>query len=168
MKLFKYKKKLFAWKPQRSMDLMSAICSSDYNQPNSRSTSLKSRTQSKSINKAAQMAHTTHSSERLQNHRFGDYFNCCDDKVLVGQRLRRNMCWEGILVFSVIVLINIASVNCAASRQLEGESTLFFTHTRPYLYDFEFWSSSFRHCAVERNWNENSVNWNLSQMEQNI
>lgn len=102
------------------MDLMSAICSDDFNQPNSRlaSLKLKSRTQSKSINKYKQMASNT---ERLQNHRFSDYFNCCDKKLQVKQRLRRNMCWEGVLVFSVIVLINIASINCNATRHVEGE-----------------------------------------------
>lgn len=108
---------------------MSAICSTDYNQPNSRSASLKqkSRTQSKSINKAAQMAHNECSLKRLQHHRLSDYFNCCEDKILARNRLRRNMCWEGIVVFSVIVLINVASINCTATRQVEGEFILPYT-----------------------------------------
>lgn len=104
---------------------MSSIRSSDYNQPNSRSASLKSksRTQSKTINKAARMAHSERSLRRLQNHRFSDYVNCCDDKGLAQRmRSRGSMCWEGILVFSVIVLINVASINCTAVRQQpEGE-----------------------------------------------
>lgn len=108
------------------MDLMSAICSTDYNQPNKRSASLKVtlRTQSKSLNKATQMAHTKRSSKWLQSYRFSDDFNCCDNKILAGKRLRRIMCWEGILVFSLIVLINTASINCTATRQVEGEFIL--------------------------------------------
>jgi hypothetical protein len=122
------------------MDLMSAICSADYNQPNNRFASLKrkSRTQSKSINTAQQMA--AH-QERLQNHRFSEYFNCCDKKLQVRQRLRRNMCWEGVLVFSVIVLINIASINCNATRHVEGEFHTLLFHTHIFhrnLYDFKF------------------------------
>lgn len=127
----------------KNMDLMSAICSSDYNQPNKkRSASLKVtlRTQSKSINKATQMAHIKRSSNWLQSHRFSDYINCCDNRILAGKRLRSDMWWEGILVFSLIVLINIASINCTATRQLEGESILsssFNTLSRSNLYDFE-------------------------------
>lgn len=37
------------------------------------------------------------------------------------------MCWEGIVVFSVIVLINVASINCTATRQVEGEFILPYT-----------------------------------------
>lgn len=127
-----------ACKPKQNMDLMSAICSSDYNQPNSRSASLKSksRTQSKSINKAAQMAHTECSLKRLQSHRFSDYFDCCDDRSLAMTRPRRKMYWDSILVFSVIVLINIASINCTATRQLEGESkaSLTFIYLSPHTH----------------------------------
>lgn len=120
---------------------MSAICSDDYNQPNNRSTSLKlkSRTQSTSINKIEQMAA---SKERLQSHRSSDYFNCCDKKLRARQRLRRSMCWEGVLVFSVIVLINIASINCIATRHVEGEFHKVHTYFAPIcnLYDFKFCS----------------------------
>lgn len=116
---------------QKNMGLMSAICSADYNQPNNRSTSLKvtSRTQSNSINKASQMAHTGCSLERLPSHRISDYFNCCEKRILTRKGLGRGMCWEGILVFSVIVLINVASINCTATRQVEGE---FMVHSLPY------------------------------------
>jgi hypothetical protein len=42
-------------------------------------------------------------------------------------------------VFSVIVLINIASINCAAAtRQLEGEFTFYASFFANNLYDFEF------------------------------
>lgn len=114
-------------KETKNMDLMNAICSSDYNQPNNRSASLKltSRTQSKSINKGKQMAHAERSLKRLQDRRFSDYVNCCDNRILARHRPAIGMCWESIvLVFSVIVLINVASINCAAAtRQVEGEFT---------------------------------------------
>lgn len=147
------------------MDLMSAICSTDYNQPNKRSASLKVtlRTQSKSIIKATQMAHTQRSSKWLQNHRFSDYFNCCDYKILAGKRLRRDMFWEGILVFSLIVLINIASINCTATRQVEGEFILSLTH----FLIFMTLNSDLFLLRESLEW-EFCVNWNLSQMERNI
>lgn len=52
------------------------------------------------------------------------------------------MFWEGVVVFSVVVFINVASINCNATRQVEGEfilllNTLFFSRRRN-LYDFEF------------------------------
>lgn len=131
-----------SWKrDQKNMGLMSAICSADYNQPNNRSSSLKvaSRTQSKPINKATKMAHTECSLKWLQNHRFSDYFNCCDNRIPSRKGLRRGMCWEGILVFSVIVLINIASINCTATRQVEGE---FMVHSLPYTLSLLIFMSS--------------------------
>lgn len=119
---------------KKAMDLMSAVCSDDYNQPNIRSTSLKlkSRTQSSAKQMAA-------NGERLQNHQSSDLFNCCDKKVRARQRLRRSMCWERVLVFSVIVLINIASINCIATRHVEGEFHKLLAHIFPRnLYDFKF------------------------------
>lgn len=112
---------------QKNMDLMSDICSTDHNQPNNRSASLKSRTQSKSMRKAT---HVKRSLKQMEIHRLSDYSNCCDIKITSRKRLRRNMFWEGVLVFSVVVFINVASINCNATRQVEGEfilllSTLF-------------------------------------------
>lgn len=70
------------------------------------------------------MAHSERSFKRSLSHRLSDYFNCCDNKILAKKRLRRDMCRGGILVFSVVVLINIASINCVATRQVEGEFIL--------------------------------------------
>src|SRR5690349_1726128 len=96
-------------KDQKNMDLMSDICSTDHNQPNDRSASLKveSRTQSKSSNKSTQMTHTERSLKRMQIHRQSDYISCCDRKILSRTRLRRNMFWDGFVVFSVVVFINV-------------------------------------------------------------
>jgi hypothetical protein len=111
---------------------MSAVCSDDYNQPNNRSASLKLKSRTQSTEEMAANA------ERSQIHRSSDYFNCCDKKLRARRRLRR---WEGVLVFSVIVLINIASINCIATRHVEGEfHTPFATPPpiqTPNLYDFE-------------------------------
>lgn len=110
---------------------MSSIRSSDYNQPNSRFASLKpkSRTQSKSTNKAAQMVHSERSLRRSMGHRLSDSSDCCDDdKGRSRLRPRSIMCWESVLVFSVIVLINVASISCTAARQQpEGEYTHFIS-----------------------------------------
>lgn len=105
---------------------MSTACSADHNQPNGKSASLnfKSRTQSQSKSKTTQMADTENSLKRLRKHRLSDQNSCCDNNASSGKRSRRNVCWEGILVFSVTVLINIASIDCAATRQLEGEFTI--------------------------------------------
>lgn len=116
------------------MDLMSALCSDDYNQPNNRSASLKLKSRTQSTEQMAANA------ESLQNHRSSDYFNCCDKKLRARQRLRRSMCREGVLVFSVIVLINIASINCIATRHVEGEfhklSLQTFLSNLPWLLIF--------------------------------
>lgn len=92
--------------------------SSDYNQPNkNRSASLKSRAQH-SINKINQKAFIARDS----------FINCCDDGIMeamknnkIGSSSNNNIRWQNVLVFSVVVLINIASINCVATRQIEGE-----------------------------------------------
>lgn len=156
------------------MDLMSAIRSTDHNQPNNnRSASLKvkSRTQSKSTEKATQMAHSEHSLKRLQSHRLSDYNDCCDNKVLTRKRLRQSVFWEGFLVFSLTVLINIASINCIATRQLEGEFIFFFYNHHPPIDPVIFTTLSFDLFSGARRKLEKreiSVNWNLSLMKQNI
>lgn len=141
-------------KDQKNMDLMSDICSTDHNQPNNRSASLKvtSRTQSKPVNKATPMAHTERSLKQMKIHRLSDYFNCCDRKVLSRKRSRRNMFWEGIVVFSVVVFINVASINCNATRQVEGEfifllNTLFFLL---YIIIFMTLNSDLSLCQKEK------------------
>lgn len=108
---------------------------SDYSQPNSsisnniknrrRSTSLKSRAQHQqySINKINQKAFIA---------RIRDYINCCDDRIMEPCEKRNKstgsssnnlnmMLWKNVLVFSVVVLINLASLNVVAARQIEGE-----------------------------------------------
>lgn len=94
--------------------------SSDYNQPNNnnnRSTSLKSRAQH-SINKINQKAFIARDS----------FINCCDDRIMeamknnkIGSSSSNNIRWQNVLVFSVVVLINIASISCVAARQIEGK-----------------------------------------------
>jgi hypothetical protein len=51
-----------------------------------------------------------------------EYINCCDDKVMISCLRYSGIMkqWHNVLVFSVVVLINIASINCIASRQVEG------------------------------------------------
>lgn len=153
-------------KETKNMDLMSALDSTDYNQPNGRSASLKvkSRTQSKSINTATQMAHSDCSFIRSLNHRLSDYFNCCDNKILAKKRLRREMCRGGFLVFSVVVLINIASINCVATRQVEGEFIFFTLH----IFFIIFMTLGSDLLALIARRTRISVNWNLSQMKRNI
>ncbi|CRK89417.1 CLUMA_CG003165, isoform A, partial [Clunio marinus] len=75
------------------MDLMSALCSDDYNQPNSESATLKlkSRPQSKLINKAVEMAYTECSINRQSS-------TFCEKKVTFKKRLRPSMSWKRILV----------------------------------------------------------------------
>jgi hypothetical protein len=94
--------------------------SSDYNQPNNnknRSASLKSRAQ-QSINKINQKAFIARDS----------IINCCDDRIMEAMKNNKigsssnNIRWQNVLVFSVVVLINIASISCVAARQIEGES----------------------------------------------
>lgn len=94
--------------------------SSDYNQPNNKnlSKSLKSRAQH-SINKINQKAFIARDS----------FINCCDDRIMeaiknnkIGSSSSNNIRWQNVLVFSVVVLINIASISCVAARQIEGES----------------------------------------------
>lgn len=112
------------------MDLMSSggnirCLFSDYNQPNNRSTSLKLSRQ--------QQRHQQHSMNKINQKAFTrDFINCCDDRIIImepcekkknnNNRLGTMMRWQNVLVFSVVVLINIASINCAATRQNEGES----------------------------------------------
>lgn len=92
--------------------------SSDYNQPNNknRSASLKSRAQ-QSINKINQKAFIARDS----------FINCCDDRIMEAMKNNKigsssnNIRWQNVLVFSVVVLINIASISCVAARQIEGE-----------------------------------------------
>jgi hypothetical protein len=78
---------------------------------------LKKRTQSKFMNKINQKALTAR-----------DFINCCDDKIMVPKlRYSENMMrWCNVLVFSVVVLINIASINCIATRHVEGECLVNF------------------------------------------
>jgi hypothetical protein len=59
-----------------------------------------------------------------------DYDKRCCDKIIILSKTRkkqkqhplimRSMYWKNILVFSVIVLINLATKECTAARQLEG------------------------------------------------
>ena len=115
------------------MDLMSSgnrrCLFSDYRQqPNNRSTSLNSRApeeqqhQQHSINKINQKAFIA---------RIRDYINCCDDRIMepcekrnkiASNNINMMMRWKNVLVFSVVVvLMNLASINCVAARQIEGE-----------------------------------------------
>jgi len=77
---------------------------------------------------------TTRSSSSSINplHRFSDYlnFNCCDNNNNNSSTRvsSSSMMWRRCLVFSVVVLINVASINCVATRQ-QGEF-----HTQQ-LYD---------------------------------
>lgn len=110
------------------MDLMNneATDLSDYNQHTSKSrfATLKNskRTQSncKSYTKINQKALTARYSPR-------DFVNCCDDRNMMVPYMRcsGNMMmmrrWCNVLVFSVVVLIHIASIDCIASRQIGGE-----------------------------------------------
>lgn len=85
-----------------------------------RSASLKLRIQSNQneANKIQnQKAFTAHIRDLNKNNNN----NCCDDKVMVAYSSRNMMRWYNVLVFSVVVLINIASINCMASRHVEGE-----------------------------------------------
>lgn len=141
------------------MNLMSAACSADHNQPHSKSAvslKLKSRTQSQSINKTTQMADTENSLKRLRKHRLSDQNSCCDNKASSGKRSRRSVCWEGVLVFSVTVLINIASIDCAATRQLEGEFTIqahkHFPQANLIFMTLSFDLSLARRASVTRSW----------------
>lgn len=93
------------------MDLMS-----DYSQQSIRFASLKfKRTQSNNngskINQTAQIPR--------------DFINCCVDRNMMVPCTRYSgnmmMRWCNVLVFSVVVLIHIASINCIAARQIEGE-----------------------------------------------
>lgn len=103
---------------------MDLIDSSDYNQPSkNRFASLKlklKRTQSnKSLNKINQKAFTAKISR--------DFINCCDARNMMVPCMRYSgnmmMRWCNVLVFSVVVLIHIASINCIASRQIGGKFT---------------------------------------------
>lgn len=57
--------------------------------------------------------------------RLRDYINCCDDRIMETCEKRNNKNssnnMRNVLVFSVVVLINLASLNCVAARQIEGE-----------------------------------------------
>ena len=110
---------------------MDLIDTSDYNQKPSKNrfASLKlklKRTQSnksiknnKNKNKINQKAFTAKISR--------DFINCCDDRNMMVPCMRYSgnmmMRWCNVLVFSVVVLIHIASINCIASRQIGGKFT---------------------------------------------
>lgn len=116
------------------MDLMSSgnrrCLFSDYRQqPNNRSTSLNSRAseqhQQHSINKINQKAFIA---------RIRDYINCCDDRIMepcekrnkiASNNINMMMRWKNVLVFSVVVLMNLATSNGVAARQIEGEFVAF-------------------------------------------
>lgn len=115
----------------KTMDLMSSgnrrCLFSDYRQPNNRSTSLNSR--------APEQQHQQHSINKINQKAFiariRDYINCCDDRIMepcekrnkiASNNINMMMRWKNVLVFSVVVvLMNLASINCVAARQIEGE-----------------------------------------------
>lgn len=113
------------------MDLMNASCISDYNHlTTNRSASLKMklRTQSKSIkaSRGEVAAYNERTFNGLPNHhRLSDLNNCCDNNNHTVLSSCKRVRWQKVLVFSVVVLIKIASIDCIATRQLEGE-LLFF------------------------------------------
>lgn len=116
----------------KTMDLMSSgnrrCLFSDYRQPNNRSTSLNSRA-------PEQQQHQQHSINKINQKAFiariRDYINCCDDRIMepcekrnkiASNNINMMMRWKNVLVFSVVVvLMNLASINCVAARQIEGE-----------------------------------------------
>lgn len=134
---------------------VSSSCDDDENRDPAVSTQQKQRrsiTKSKVRFKCRSAYHPQYSlSHRSGNDDDYESEKSCDKIIILSKTRRKatstmtsNMCWKNILVFSVIVLIYLASKDCiAAARQLEG---MFSTHSRSILFIYTTTSTIvFRH-----------------------
>lgn len=74
------------------------------------------------------------------NSLISDYDERCCDKIIILSKTRKkhpsimkSIYWKNILVFSVIVLINLATKECIAARQLEGMFNSMFIVKRTHV-----------------------------------
>lgn len=126
---------------------VSSSCDDDVNQNPAKSTQQQQRrpiTKSKVRFKSRSACHHQRCSlshdddDNNDNNDNFDTEKSCDKIIILSRRrktsstMTSNMCWKNILVFSVIVLIYLATKDCiAAARQLEG---MLSTHSRSILY----------------------------------